>query len=64
MAVSLGLLIDDGATLADGTLLSYGTKIEAILPEWKLMDDYASSHVSLLDLLCESDTLLWLSRHR
>jgi hypothetical protein len=47
-------LIDDGIELADGTPLDYGTKIKAILPDWKLMDDYASSHVSLLDLLCES----------
>jgi hypothetical protein len=56
VAISLGLLIDAGTKLADGTPLDYGTKIKAILPDWKLMDDYASSHVSLLDLLCE-----WLS---
>ncbi|WVQ74432.1 hypothetical protein IAR50_004033 [Cryptococcus sp. DSM 104548] len=51
LAISVGLLIEDKAILPNGELLDWSTKISHILPGWKLMDKYASSHADLIDLL-------------
>ncbi|OCF56140.1 hypothetical protein L486_06081 [Kwoniella mangroviensis CBS 10435] len=49
-ALSVGLLMNNDTLLPDGDKLRWSTKIKDVLPEWKLMDDYASDHVDLVDL--------------
>jgi len=56
-AISMGLLMDDFkhgrniTALPDGVELDWTTKVVDILPgEWKLMDEWATSKASLLDL--------------
>lgn len=58
VALSIGLLIDDGTTLPNGDKLQYGTKVKDILPDWDLYDEYARDHLDVLDILCESTKLL------
>ncbi|WWD21260.1 hypothetical protein CI109_105744 [Kwoniella shandongensis] len=48
---SIGLLISNGTILPNGGTLDWETKIKDILPEWKLMDGYATEHVNLIDLM-------------
>ncbi|KAK8844084.1 hypothetical protein IAR55_006878 [Kwoniella newhampshirensis] len=51
-ALCVSLLVHNGTILKDGkTTLEWNTKIKDIVPEWKLMDEYASDHANLLDLL-------------
>ncbi|WVQ78590.1 hypothetical protein IAT38_000676 [Cryptococcus sp. DSM 104549] len=50
-ALSVGLLIANGTTLPNGQVLSLTTKIKDILPDWELLDEYASDHVDVLDLM-------------
>ncbi|ORY32151.1 beta-lactamase/transpeptidase-like protein [Naematelia encephala] len=48
--LSVGLLIRNGTKLASGQNLDWSTKIKDVIPEWKLMDEYASDHTDLIDL--------------
>jgi hypothetical protein len=41
------------ARLPNGELLAWDTKVKDVLPEWQLMDEYASDHVDVVDLLSE-----------
>ncbi|KZP01782.1 beta-lactamase/transpeptidase-like protein [Calocera viscosa TUFC12733] len=57
-AAGLGLVIDDYATGRNVTPLPSGleklewtTRVKDVLPEWALMDEYASEHAQLVDLL-------------
>ena len=56
--VALGMLIENGTSLPDGQLLTWDTKVKSILPEWELVDPYASAHVDLVDLASESNYLV------
>lgn len=49
-ALSIGTLIVNQTTTKDGKPLLPTTKIKDVLPEWVLMDQYASDHVDLTDL--------------
>ncbi|WVQ81202.1 hypothetical protein IAT38_003324 [Cryptococcus sp. DSM 104549] len=48
---AVGLLIHNNTKLPNGETLGWSTKIKDILPEWKLMDEYASNQVDLIDLM-------------
>lgn len=52
-ALSVGLLIENHTRLPNGELLAWDTKVKDVLPEWQLMDEYASDHVDVVDLLSE-----------
>jgi hypothetical protein len=54
-AVAVGLLIENHTRLPNGELLAWDTKVKDVLPEWQLMDEYASDHVDVVDLLSEWD---------
>lgn len=56
VALSLGLLIERETKLSNGEKLSWNTKINDVLPEWKLMDGYATEHADIEDLLSASPT--------
>ncbi|WWC90960.1 uncharacterized protein L201_005898 [Kwoniella dendrophila CBS 6074] len=49
-ALAVGLLVENKTSLPNGDVLDWSTKVKDILPEWKLMDEYASDHVDLIDL--------------
>jgi hypothetical protein len=49
----VGLLIENHTRLPNGELLAWSTKVRDVLPEWQLMDGYASEHVDVVDLLSE-----------
>ncbi|WVR08835.1 hypothetical protein IAU60_005893 [Kwoniella sp. DSM 27419] len=51
--LSVGMLVENQTALANGDTLKWTTKIKDLLPEWKLMDEYASDHANLIDLGCE-----------
>lgn len=50
-AISIGLLIENGTMLNDGSLLDYDTKVEDILKHWSMVDPYMQHHLDLVDLL-------------
>jgi CubicO group peptidase (beta-lactamase class C family) len=52
-AVAVGLLIENGTVLENGQTLDWETKVKDAIPGWQLMDQYASDHVNVVDLLCE-----------
>ena len=52
-AFAIGILIERKTELPNGATLDWSTKIKDILPEWKLMDDYASEHTNVMDLLLQ-----------
>lgn len=52
-AVAVGLLIDNGTALENGQTLDWETTVKDAIPGWQLMDQYASEHVNIVDLLCE-----------
>ncbi|ODO04797.1 hypothetical protein I350_05407 [Cryptococcus amylolentus CBS 6273] len=65
VAISIGLLIEDKTYLPNGELLDWSTKIKDILPGWGLMDDYASTHADLIDLLTkDADSTVLRYRHQ
>jgi hypothetical protein len=47
------LLIADEITLPNGAKLAWETKLQDMLPEWKLKDEYTSSLVDFIEILCE-----------
>jgi hypothetical protein len=49
--LAVGMMIENGTLLPNGDKLDWHTKVKDVLPEWKLMDDYASDHVDIVDLL-------------
>ncbi|KAF8995769.1 beta-lactamase/transpeptidase-like protein [Cyathus striatus] len=52
LAVSVGLLISNESLSKDlGVRLDWNTKIADLIPEWGLMDKYASDHATIQDLL-------------
>lgn len=61
--LSIGLLIERGTELPNGDKLDWDTKIKDILPEWKLLDDYASDHLDITDLGCESSWNVLILSH-
>ncbi|WVQ85963.1 hypothetical protein IAT38_008131 [Cryptococcus sp. DSM 104549] len=50
-ALAVGLLVYNETKLLNGETLTWHTKMKDILPEWGLMDEYASDHVDLLDVM-------------
>lgn len=54
--LSVGMLVENNTILASGERLDWSTKIKDILPEWKLMDEYASNHADVVDLMSTSIT--------
>ncbi len=54
--LSVGMLVENNTILASGERLDWSTKIKDILPEWKLMDEYASNHADVIDLMSTSIT--------
>ncbi|WVQ81101.1 hypothetical protein IAT38_003223 [Cryptococcus sp. DSM 104549] len=50
-ALAVGLLIYNDTKLLNGETLTWQSKMKDVLPEWGLMDEYASDHVDLLDVL-------------
>ncbi|ORY35068.1 beta-lactamase/transpeptidase-like protein [Naematelia encephala] len=51
VVLAIGMLINNGTALPSGEELDWSTKIKDIMPEWKLMDEYASDHTDLIDLM-------------
>ena len=51
--LSVGMLIRNHTALPGGGTLDWSTKIKDIVPEWQLMDEYASDHADLIDLMSE-----------
>jgi CubicO group peptidase (beta-lactamase class C family) len=49
-ALAIGLLVQNGTKLSNGAELSWSSKLKDVLPEWALMDEYASEHVDITDL--------------
>ncbi len=49
--LSVGMLIEHDTMLPNGEKLDWTTKIKDVLPEWKLMDEYASDHATVVDLM-------------
>ena len=49
--LAVGMLIENHTLLVSGEYLDWSTKIKDILPEWKLLDEYASDHADVVDLL-------------
>lgn len=52
--IAIGMLIENHTILPNGEVLDWSTKVKDILPEWKLLDEYASDHVDLVDLMSTS----------
>lgn len=52
--LAVGMLVENDTVLKSGEKLDWTTKTKDILPEWKLMDEYASDHTNVLDLMSES----------
>jgi len=53
LAIAIGTLIEKKTKLGKGGKLDWSTKIKDIIHEWKLMNDYASEHADIIDMLCE-----------
>lgn len=49
--LAVGMLIENDTVLPNGEKLDWSTKIKDILPDWKLMDEYASEHTDVIDLM-------------
>ena len=47
----IGMHIENHTLLVSGDELDWDTKMKDILPEWRLMDQYASDHADVTDLL-------------
>lgn len=51
MALSIGLLIERETVCSDGKKIGWKTKVTAVSPDWKLVDEYDAQRATIEDLL-------------
>ena len=53
LALAVEMLVCNNTKLLDGAEMTWYTKVADLLPEFKLMNPYASSRATVKDMFCE-----------